>query len=169
MVNWRDKIRRVCRVKGLRGEEGSSLVEMALCSAILLGMTFGIIEMSFGLYTFHYVSEAAREGSRYAMVRGSTSCTNTPNLVNCKATAAEIQTYVQSLGNPGVTVNTIWLKATTSGTPPTTTWAACANTCNSPGNAVQVNVVYLAFPIDVPFWKKTSVNIGSTSQMVIAQ
>jgi len=33
-------------------------------------MIFGIVEVSIGLYTYHYLSDAARDGSRWAMVRG---------------------------------------------------------------------------------------------------
>jgi Flp pilus assembly protein TadG len=145
---------------------------MALSSIILLTMLFGILEMSLALYSYHYISEAAREGSRYAIVRGSTSCQNTPNLTNCGATAAQIQTYVMTLGFPGInstqymTVTTTWLNA--SATQPTT-WSTCTSgTCNAPGNAVKVTVYY-AFPLKIPFLPATTLNMSSTSQMVISQ
>jgi Flp pilus assembly protein TadG len=152
------------------GEIGSIIVEVALASIVLLCMLFGIMEISLALYSYDYISDAAREGSRYAMVRGSTSCTNTPNLTNCQVTAAQIQTYVQNLGYPGInsantTVATTWLSA--SATQPTT-WTACANVCNAPGNQVQVNVVY-AFPLTIPFVSARTLSLTSTSRMVISQ
>jgi Flp pilus assembly protein TadG len=152
------------------GEEGAAIVEFAMSAIVLLCMMIGIMELSLALYSHDYVSEAAREGSRYAMVRGSTSCLNTPSLTNCNATAALIQSYVQGLGFPGIgststTVTTTWLSA--SATQPTT-WTACANTCNAPGNLVKVRVVY-SFPLSIPFISSQTLSIGSTSQMVIAQ
>ncbi len=153
-------------------EDGASIVEMALASAVVFGMLFGVIYFSFALYTFHYTSEAAREGSRYAMVRGSTSCTNTPNLTNCNATNSQIQTYVQDLGYPGIdaankmTVTTTWYTASAS---QPTTWARCSTgTCNAPGNIVKVQVTY-TFPLSIPFYAKKTLNLTSTSQMVVAQ
>jgi Flp pilus assembly protein TadG len=153
-------------------EDGASIVEMALASAVVFGMLFGIIYFSMTLYTYHYLSEAAREGSRYAMVRGSTSCTNTPGLTNCKATQAQIQTYVQDLGYPAIdaankmTVTTTWYTASTS---QPTTWSLCSTgSCNAPGNVVKVQVIY-AYPLSIPFYGKKTLNLTSTSQMVIAQ
>lgn len=151
-------------------EEGAALLESALTSSVLLLLLLGIIQMAFALYTYDFVSEGAREGSRYAMVRGSSSCTNTPALTNCNATSTEITNYVQSLGFPGssssnLTVTTTWFTASAQ----PTSWSSCASgTCNAPGNAVQVAVTY-AMPLWIPFWKSQSINISSQSQMIIAQ
>jgi Flp pilus assembly protein TadG len=145
-------------------DEGSSIVEMGMVSPLLLAMLFGIIELSLALYTYNYVSDAAREGSRYAIVRGS-SCSV---LTNCGVTAAQIQTYVQNLGYPGLkaantTVTTTWFSP--SATP--VTWTACGSTCNAPGDAVQVKVTY-SFHLGIPFIPASTINLHSTSQMVIA-
>jgi len=146
------------------------MVEMAVSSAVFFAMFIGIFEMCMALYAYHFVSDAAREASRYAMVRGSNSCSFNPSLTNCNATSAEIQTWVQSLGYPGLsksnlTATTTWLTA--SATQPTT-WSTCASgTCNVPGNQVQVVVTY-AFPLAIPFWKKGTLTISSASRMVIS-
>jgi Flp pilus assembly protein TadG len=164
------------RRRGVLREEGASIVEMAfVCFFLILPMFFGIFALSAALYAYHYISEAAREGSRYAMVRGSTSCANTPNLTNCNATSAQVQTYVQNLGYPGIngtsnmTVNTTWYSAT--GSPPTS-WAttACGITaaCRAPGNLVKVNVVY-NFPLSIPFYGTRTLSMSSNSQMVVSQ
>jgi Flp pilus assembly protein TadG len=156
---WKDGSMLLCR------DEGSSIIEMAVVSPIFLAMLFGIIELSLALYTYNYVSDAAREGSRYAIVRGS-SCSV---LTNCGVTAAQIQTYVQNLGYPGMkavntTVTTAWLSPSTT-TP--VTWTVCGSTCNAPGDAVQVKVTY-SFHLGIPFVPKSTINLHSTSQMVIA-
>jgi Flp pilus assembly protein TadG len=150
----------------LLNEDGAAIVEMALSSMILLTMIIGTLQTCLALFTYNFISEAAREGARYAMVRGS-SCTS---LTNCSATAAQIQTYVQGLYGGSnsalyMTVTTTWLSA--SSTQPTT-WTSCGSTqCNAPGNAVQVKVTY-AFPLDVPFLSKKTLTMNSTSQVVIA-
>lgn len=150
----------------IQQEEGATLVEMAVALTVLIAVLFGIIEMCLALYTYHYISDAAREGTRYAIVRGA----NCSALTNCNATATQIGNYVKNLGYPGIntanmTVNTTWW--TPSSTQPTT-WSSCTSgTCNSPGYAVQVSVTY-AFPLSIPYWKATTLTVSSTSQMVIS-
>ena len=153
-------------------EDGRSIVEFAFACAVLFGMLFGIIYFCLALYTYHYISEAAREGSRYAIVRGSTSCINTPNLTNCNATNTQIQTYLQDLGYPAIdaanrmTVTTSWYTPS-GGQPPT--WTKCkTGTCNAPGSIVNVQVTY-TYPLSIPFYGTKALNLTSTSQMVIAQ
>lgn len=162
--------------RGVMDESGGAIVEMAISSSILFAMFFGVFEFSLASYTYHYVSDAAREGARYAIVRGSTSCANTPNLSGCGASATTIANYVKSLGYPGINstaymnVTTSYLTASTSTTSSTTstTWAACTSNCATPGNMVKVAVTY-AFPLSIPFVPKTTINIASASQMVISQ
>ncbi len=164
-------IARECR-KGIRGEEGAAAVATALSSVILLAVFIGVFEMSLALYNYHLICNAAREATRYAIVRGSVSCTNSPNLSNCNATADQIQSFVQGLGYPNsarLTVTTTWLTAVSSGSPATITWTACASgTCNAPGNLVKVVVTEL-FPLNIPFASSLTINLTSTSQMVISQ
>jgi Flp pilus assembly protein TadG len=169
--SWRELLR--SSSKGVLREDGASIVEMAFSSVVLFGMLFGIIYMSFALYTYHYISDAAREGSRYAMVRGSTSCANSSSLLsNCNATSGQIQTYVQYLGYPGIdalhkmVVTSTWYKASAS---QPTTWSLCSTgTCNAPGNIVKVQVTY-SFPLGIPYVGSRTLSMTSTSQMVIAQ
>lgn len=154
-----------------RGEEGAGLVEWGLACSVFLATLIGVFQMSLAFYTMHYLSDAARQGSRYAMVRGSTSCTNTPNLSNCNATSDQIQAYVRSIAYPGITaskltVTTTWLTAST--TQPTT-WSSCSSgTCNAPGSQVKVMAAY-SFPLSVPFVPSLSFSLKSTSKMVISQ
>ena len=155
-----------------RGETGAALVELGIASIVLLGMILGMYEMFLALYTYHCISESAREGTRYAIVRGSTSCTNTPSLGNCNVTANQIQSYVQGIGFPGIdtvnsmTVTVSWLTVSTA---QPATWSACTSgTCNTPGNLVKVQVQY-AFPLSLPFFSSNPLSLSSTSQMAIAQ
>jgi Flp pilus assembly protein TadG len=158
-------------------ETGGAIVEMAVSCAVLFAMFFAVFELSLASYTYNYVSEAAREGARYAIVRGSESCTNTPNLSNCNASPATIGNHVKSLAYPGInsaanmTVATTYLTSTTTGgsSGTSTTWAACAaGTCNAPRNMVNVSVTY-AYPLSIPFVPQRTLNLSSTSQMVVQQ
>lgn len=149
-----------------KSEAGATLVETAISLALLLCVLIGTFEMCLALYSYHYVSYAAREASRYAIVRGSTSCNNTPNLTNCNVTSAQLQTWVRNLSYPGInpnslTVNTTWPTTGANCYPSTTP-------CNNPSNLVNVVVNY-AYAYTVPFWGAGTINISSTSQMVISQ
>jgi Flp pilus assembly protein TadG len=153
------------------GESGAAILEMALSVGILLTFIFGIMEVCLAAYTYHFISEAAREATRYAIVRGSsftTDCT-APTLATCTAqggnNTGDIATYVQNFGFPGIdpnkmTVNSTWL--TSAGT-------ACGITdiCKAPGNQVQVTITY-NFPLSVPFVPVNTWALTSTSQMVIS-
>jgi Flp pilus assembly protein TadG len=164
----RSKRSRLFRI--LRRSDGAAIVEFAVSCIILIPMLFGFIEVCLAFYTYNFVSDAAREATRYAIVRGSTSCANTPLLANCGITTSpQIQSYVQGLGYPGLTPGNLtatlsFLRAST--TTPTTWTVTCA--CPQPGNQVKVVVRY-NFPIGIPFWKSATISIGSASSMVIAQ
>jgi Flp pilus assembly protein TadG len=136
---------------------------MALSMIVLLTLIFGLIEICLALYTFHYVSDAAREGSRYAIVHGSTCLVSG---VSCTTTSAGIQTYVQDLGYPGIqsahmTVTTTWSAYPAGG-------ACVAAGCNGPGDLATVKAQY-AFTLSIPFLSSRLLNLTSTSSMVISQ
>ncbi len=149
----------------LRHEHGSALVEFALSIMILLSLIFGVMAMSLALYSYHFISDVAREGTRYAMVRGSSCSTYGGGLANCPATSAEIQTYVRGISFPGIessnmTVTTTW---STNGT----TWSSTPTSNNAPGDLVKVVVSY-QFPLAIPRLALRTLTMTSTSQMVIA-
>jgi len=175
-------------------EEGGSLVEMALVSALVyLPLIFGIFEFSYGLYAYTYVSQVARQASRYASVRGVESCSIASAFPDCNlgpsggtnptttSGSTSLQTYVKNkafagLSTSNLTVTAKWWQAAVgpgTGAFSTTTWGtqctttdANGNACNTPGDAVSVTVTY-AFPLNIPFWKNSTLNLSSTSQMII--
>lgn len=154
-----------------RNDQGATLVEWAISSVIFFAVLFGIIQFSLALYAYNYVNYAAREASRYAMVRGSsytTACTS-PGFANCIAqpgSTGDIQQFVQNLGFPGIdsskiVVTTSWPGNVGVCTPST-------DPCNNPGNLVKVAVSY-PLSIGIPFWNVSVLNLSSTSEMVITQ
>lgn len=156
---------------GLRSEEGSVLVETAVSCTLLIAVVLGCMETCLALYTYHYTAQAARMATRYAMVRGSTSCSSTPNLANCNATTSEITSYVQGLGFPGIQSSNVQVATTwcaSNGTTPAS-WATCSSSAsNAPGNLVKVVVSY-PHTFAIPFTSSLALNVSSTSQAVISQ
>lgn len=169
-----------------RKERGASTLEFNFAIVfILFPLMFGIIDFSRALYAYHWVSYAAREGTRWASVRGAACPTSNPLPGGCPATVAQIQTFVQSIHPPGmayvagscatpgcVSVSTSWLN-------PSTAYGGSAADCtnggnlgvNSPGCIVQVQVNYY-FGFSLPFLDHvtgTTLDMQSTSQMVISQ
>lgn len=141
--------------------EGQTLVETAVSLSILFALTIGIILSGLALYSYNFVAESAREGSRFAMVRGS-SCTSPC----AQATSASVQSYVQNLGylwlnSSNLTVTTTWPDTGYSCTP-------SVSPCNNPGNNVMVQVTYL-FPWNIPFTPSGTLSLTSTSEVVISQ
>ncbi len=147
----------------VKDEHGSVMVETALSLAMWLTLVFGMMLAGLELYSFHYISEAARLGTRFAIVRGS-SCTGSGLSGGCPATATNIQTYVKGLGYPGISATAMTVTSTWYNSPSSTT--SCP-TCNAPGDFVQVQVQY-TFPFTFPFVPSMG-QITSTSRMVIAQ
>jgi Flp pilus assembly protein TadG len=163
-------------IAAVHGEQGGSLVEMAISCLILIPVLFGIIQLSIGLYCYHYAADAAREATRWAIVRGST-CNDLFGSGYCSptdgngsgATSNDIDQYVKKLGYPyssKVTTATNW--CTNGGSIPAT-WTSCSTTpAGTPGNQVQVTVSY-AYPLIIPFLKSNTINLSSVSSMTIVQ
>ncbi|TAM76106.1 pilus assembly protein [bacterium] len=140
-----------------RSQRGSSTVEFAIVMAVALPIVFGIIECGRALYTYHLVTNAARLGTRYAIVRGS-SC----GAPGCPAAPSDIQTYLRSV-SPGIDQNAMTVATTWSGT------ASCASApYQGAGCLVTVQVQY-PFQFLTPYLPSTTLNLTSTSQMIISQ
>jgi Flp pilus assembly protein TadG len=153
--------------RGAWSEEGSAIMETAMSSIILLTFMFGVIETGFALYSYHFVSEAAREGSRYAMVRGSSAgsaCANYSSSA-CQASTSDIQNYVKNLGFPGIDPGQMTVTVTNAGYPAGVVCSPSAS-CNNPGNMVTVKVDY-SFPLTVPFVPAHTYTLSSTAAMII--
>ena len=149
-----------------RSDSGSAILETALSTMILLTFIFGVMEVALALYSYHFISEAAREGTRYAIVRGSLAgplaCT-APGPATCIAQSADVQTYVKNLGFPGINPNNMTV---------TPVWSAfakgssCGIPCNSAGNLITITVQY-NFPLTVPFVPAQTWAMSSTAAMII--
>lgn len=134
------------------------MVEFALASVILFTLVFGVMAMCLALYTYNIVAEAAREASRYAIVRGSACSSST--FSDCKVTRGQLEAYVQSIPWPGINSSSLTI--------PKTNGLSWPNGNNNPGSPVKVTVTY-TYPLNIPFVSSQTLQMSSTSQMLISQ
>jgi Flp pilus assembly protein TadG len=139
------------------------MVETALVMMLLMTMLLAVFQFSLAYYAYNYVTYAARDATRYAIVRGS-SCSGLSG--GCPASADDIQDYLRSNTFPGInpnsmTVSTSWPSAQSQCSP-------SQSPCNNPGNLVQISVSYtMTFRVPpLAPWTRT---VNATSNMVISQ
>jgi len=126
-----------------RSSRGTTLVETALSMVPWLLLTFGIVEGGRLLFEYNVVSNAAREGVRWAAVRGQAS--------GRTASTSDITTYVQSLGlGLALNVNPQFIPD------------------NKQGSTVRVTVTRTFTPA-VALFTTGGIGLQSSSQMTIAR
>jgi Flp pilus assembly protein TadG len=155
----------------LREERGGTIVEFAVSAVVLLASFFGIMDFARALYAYHFVSFAAQEGSRYAMVRGndwSGSCASASSYA-CAASSANITSYVQGLAPMGITASNITVTPSWPQLNADNAATGCNSTAtqNSQGCLVKVKVTY-AFHFIMPFLPGSALNMSATSEQAIA-
>ncbi len=125
-------------------QRGNVMVETALTIVLLLMLLFGIVGFGRAIWAYGWVSHAAREGSRWASVRGSQS--------GRPCTSSDVANYVAQetagLDPSQLTVTTTWISN------------------DDPGSYVQVQVKYVVTQI-VPWVPQMT--LQSTSEFMIAQ
>ena len=151
---------------------GQALVEFAMVTLVLLMLIFGVIEIGRILLVYTTVTDAARQGARYAITHGtppagpSTTGTATNTDVGNMQTA--VQAVVKSflaagtvnVNSAGLTIATTFPNMSCAGATPS---SACSGT--TPGNLVQVTVSY---PYDLLIsYYPINVTVAGTSQGVI--
>lgn len=165
------------------------MVEFALVLATLFLMMFGIMDFSRAMYAYHFISNAARDATRFASVRGS-AC-KTATVTPCPAAALDVTNYVYGIIPAGLAVTstagssttcqtgrpttsyTLWVCATWPGAAETgTLTSSCVTTngVNSPGCPVKVTVQY-QYGFSLPFVVNdiSSIDMTSTSEVIISQ
>ncbi len=129
-----------------KSRRGATAVEFAFAAPVLMSMLYGIIELSHYAWSNIALSDAAKMGARYAMVRGSASAS--------PASASDISTYVKSqivlIDPKAVTVSTTF-------TPD-----------NKPGSDVTVSLTYSFVPFLPGFDYLTSKTLTASSEMTIS-
>lgn len=186
------------RATQLAGEQGSTLLEFSLIATAFFFLIFGTIDFARALYAYHFVANAAREGVRYTIVRGTswgssnpcaTPTTSAPPASGCEADASDVQAYVQDMAsgiglsnspNGAVAIATFL----TPGPPPNNPGdMSCATLSGYPVNPGCVAIVTVTYPFTFisPFLPQNvtcivngsevtaSICMTSTSQMIVSQ
>lgn len=182
-TRWNERLNKLC------GEGGSSLVETAISLCLYLGLLIGVIELLLTVYSYHFVSDAAREATRYAVIRGANSCYPNPLFPDCNLGPADILSktnprhnpvlqYIESIRYPflnpdNLSADVTWWVSRQNANGTTNWTTQCAgqadtngNPCNAEGNAVKVVVTY-DFPLSLPLVRIPLIKVSSSSQMVI--
>lgn len=139
-----------------QNRRGNATLEFALVGVPMIFVLISTFSMGFGMWIYHSVGYAVREGTRYAVVHGSDCAT--PN--SCQVTVSQVATRVKS-AVPGLDPGQFTLTLTAadgssvSGTVTTllannTTWPP--TTCNTPGLNLKIAGSYPFMPIFTLFW-----------------
>jgi Flp pilus assembly protein TadG len=142
-------------------QEGQAAVEFALVVVFLVVLLVSILEMTMFIYTYAALTNAAKEGVRYAVVHGASS-------------GAIAIGSVKSLSTPCPTPATGSMLSTIQ------TYAALSlhntssmsiNACypdgdNKPGSAVQVTVSYPYQPLFGLRWASVTVSANSVGRIM---
>ena len=154
--------------RGAGKSPGNALTEFALVIPFLLTGIFGVIDFGRALYSYHFVSSAAREASRWASVRGftctayATDCPLRPN------PTPQIQNYVTGTAPLGIDKDPAKLQVDAQWAVPPGRGNSCDRFPSNPGCAVQVTVTY-NFRFVLPFLPSGTIPMKSTSEMVISK
>lgn len=142
-------------MKNRHYQRGSTMAETGFVITALLTVMFGIIDFGRALYTYSFVSQLARQGARWGIVRG----VDCAYVDHCNASQSDIQTYVQSLSEGATTASSFTVHAN---------WGTTAcNTSHTPGCTLTVTVSY-PFSFMLPYLPSPSLTFSSSSSMLVA-
>lgn len=139
-----------------RSNSGQAAVEFTLVFLLFLMLMYLIVEGARMTFAFTSASQAARDGVRFASVRGSTSTCSS----GCPAQVVDIQNYVkgQAPGNYLNSVDVCWWEGK----------SACTTTgSKEPGANVRVTVKIDFKPV-LPMVPTGTIAIQSKSEMAIS-
>ena len=146
-----------------RRTSAQAIVEFAAVSLLFLLMTFGIIDGGRLVFTYHEVSNAAREGARYAVANGTEATTPV-------TTSAQVLTDVEAtstgLDPTDLTVTAAWPGVLAAPPDCTTSTNGNPGTIN-PGCPVSVTVTYQFYPAIGMVFGTGPITLTATSTMII--
>jgi hypothetical protein len=120
------------------------MIEFTLVGIPMMFMLISVFEISRGMWNYHTLAFAVREGTRYATVHGA-GCTADPHN-SCQVTVGQVAQRIQDAGI-GLDPSQLSLTFTSSGNSITCTLNACLGTAtnwpeapkNTPGNAIAIS------------------------------
>jgi Flp pilus assembly protein TadG len=138
-----------------REDQGSSLVEFALISFMFVMVLAGVVEVGRMVLVYNTIANAAREGTRYAIVHGADQ-TVSPSGPGNPCTCTDVKTVITNFASAGL-INTSAMTITVS----------YPDGNNNAGSHVSVKVLYTYDPFVNFFNSLLNTTLGSTSQGVI--
>lgn len=144
-MNFKNRDVRLGR-KFYRYRNGQSSVEFAMTISGMLILLLAIVNFAMAVYAYSFVCYGARDATRYAAVHGATS----PSPVSSSDVSNFVLSEAGGLDPGRLTVATTW------------------SPDNQPDSTVAVQVQY-NFQFMIPLAQLASVNLTSTSQLVISQ
>ena len=175
-----------------RDERGQALPEFAFTAVVVLTLLFGVMELGRAMYVNHFVSSAAQNATRYAIVRGSSwtsPCTGSTTGFDCYASTTDIQNYVTNNVPAGISTDTTimtvtptfcgnvsapnagcntWSQPTASASAVDCTASATTKLQDNPGCLVQVKITY-KFNFLVGLFPTSGLTFTATSQQIIQE
>jgi hypothetical protein len=140
-------------------QQGQGMVEFALVAPLLFLMLFGVMEGGWLLFHNHQVSNAAREGARFAVVNGEMSGTD----LTTEMVRARIEDRV-TLFNPGSLDVTLTCEDPDGGG---SLDQPCGSDNMPPDNRVRVEVDYTHETLVGFVLPRATINLSSSSTMRI--
>jgi Flp pilus assembly protein TadG len=168
LTRGRTRARSSARVSRRKREGGSTQVEFAFIAILLLSILLGVLGFGHGLYAYHFVSNAAREATRWAAVNGANCASDSS--CSAPATLSDVNTFVLNHLPPGIDSANVTVPSSgacglagsgacsVSGQP-----TVCATTANAPNCTVRVQVAY-AFNFIVPLLPTQSTTTAPCTQ-----
>jgi Flp pilus assembly protein TadG len=134
-------------VRSLQSETGSALVEFAVTGLFFFMLLFSIIEAGRAIHHYTLIASAAREGTRWAAVRGRDSGRTT--------TQGQVQNHVRGkaagLNLPNANISVTWNPVSMD-----------------PGATIQITVTH-TFRTIVPIAKIGNVSMSTTARGIVLQ
>jgi Flp pilus assembly protein TadG len=155
------------------GRKGSAIVEFALVGIPVIFFMISLFEAARGMWVYHTLAYAVREGTRCAAMHGS-GCAS-PN--TCQVTIGQITTILKSAGIGLDQATTTATFTPANGSAVSGTLASLASNttvfppaaANAPGQVVQISLVYPFRSILSFFWVRPTgrgvqtFNLGASS------
>jgi len=143
-------------VRLARGETGSMLLEFCLSVWTLVLVVFLIFEFCMTVYTYSVLSDAAREGVRYAVVHGTNNSACSGPSTGCDSTGSSVTAVVNSYAAvsfhdiSGMTVTPSWPDGT-----------------SKPSSRVVVSIKYPYIPyLQIPGYNPPTMNVTAEGRIV---
>ncbi len=142
--------------KRLSDDHGQNLVEFSLAGLMLVMLLIGVVEISRMVLVYTSVANAAKAGTRYAIVNGVDS-SNASGPANDDSKVITVVKNFASAGGLNTASLTVHVYYYSSG--------GVSPACNTPGCWVRVTASYPYDPLQSYF--PITTNLGSTSEGVI--